>query len=162
MRKHRLYIGGLLGSLLFFSGLYLFNLLGYADIDIVTGVARAASSDTSAYGLLWWGSMLGLLLVGTFLVPMMYRWAHHVLMGPQAVRSILLSIVVWIVSMVTFYPAIGFGAFLGNLERPALANGTLLVLSILYGVVLGLVVGKELTLHDATHPHTVGQFVEEE
>jgi uncharacterized membrane protein YagU involved in acid resistance len=123
---------GVLGTLAMTAvGLYVAPMMGMPPMNPADMLADAMGGLT----MLGWGAHL---MIGIVLALIYAKVVLALLPGPPAVRGALFSLAPWLMAQIVVMPMMGMGLFSGSMT---MAGGSL-VGHLVYGVVLGAVVGE--------------------
>lgn len=106
--------------------------LDYASV--ISGLAGGADR--------WFGVTVQF-IIGSFLFPLIYRALYKVLPGHIPVKGLVFAAALWIGTMVTMMPLMGYGLFAMNHPIPMVVQLANALAQVTYGMLLAGIAGKQ-------------------
>ncbi len=132
----RIVIAGIVGAAAMVIFTYLFHALGLPMVDfgrlLATKILRYHSHGTRLG--------LALHLINGVVLAVIYTMLVEVMPGPGWVRGLTYGAALWLVMMIVVMPLLGDGFFASRTPRGTVQSA--LAVHLVYGLILGLAVGK--------------------
>ena len=124
--------------------LYVPPLMGLPRMDMAALLGSLLVQQTGSGG--WWAGLIWHFINGTFIFSLLYAYGlYSVLPGKPWAKGLEWGLTLWVLSEIIVMPLVGMGFFSTRAPETGIAIYWLLMGHLLYGIVLGAIVGSPPT-----------------
>jgi hypothetical protein len=140
----RLFLAGLLGTLVMSAMMFSAPLVGLPKMDIAAMLGWMFQGYTAVPGsAAWWAGLVFYVFVGSVVLPFVYSalLAAH-LPGPAWLKGAMWGIALWVLLEVTLMPLMDLGVFSRRAIQGVALDGVNFAAHLVYGLVFGAIAGN--------------------
>ncbi|NIR51289.1 DUF1440 domain-containing protein [candidate division KSB1 bacterium] len=138
--------GGLVATIVMTVIIYLAPLLGMPGVDLPSMLGKFLTGlQARPYSAAWDLGLLVHFVLGVFVLPALYVFLFYPRVpGKARIKGLYFGLVVWVVSQIAVMPLMGTGVLSIYTRYPVLVLLETLIAHIVYGVVLGSIIGESM------------------
>ena len=136
--------GGFIATFVVTVLIYIAPLIGMPKMDFAALLGSVFTEGTpQLWSLPWWTGMIIHFCDGAIIFSLIYAYVFlSYLPGPPWLRGIQWGVILWLLSQAIVMPVMGIGFFSANMSQPVLWVLGSLLSHIVYGGILGAIVGE--------------------